>query len=272
MAQDIDTAFVEEFEADVHLAYQRTGSKLRSTVRYKSNVANKTTFQKIGKGAATTKARHGDVVPMDLTHSVVDVTTEDWYAPDYVDDLDELRIFHDERDAVVKSGVYALGRKTDSQIVTQLATATNIQLDGSAAMTLAKATKAFENFGNRDVPEDEDRFGVVGYQQWVNLLGLAEFSSLDYVPANMLPYTAGMTAKQWLSFMWFAHSGLTLTGSNRECYVYHRSAMGYASGTDIKVDISWQGMKQAWLFVPKMQGNGLLIDQDGVEEILCVET
>ena len=33
MANTIDTAFIRQFESEVHLAYQRMGSKLRNTVR-----------------------------------------------------------------------------------------------------------------------------------------------------------------------------------------------------------------------------------------------
>ena len=34
----IENAFIKQFEAEVHLAYQQTGTKLRQTVRNKSNV------------------------------------------------------------------------------------------------------------------------------------------------------------------------------------------------------------------------------------------
>ena len=65
----ISTSFIEEFESGVHMAYQRMGSKLRNTIRNRNGVKNKTTFQKIGKGFATTKARHGNVAPMNLAHT-----------------------------------------------------------------------------------------------------------------------------------------------------------------------------------------------------------
>ena len=49
MANTIDTAFIRQFETEVHLAYQRMGSKLRNTVRTVSNVNGSTVrFQKIG--------------------------------------------------------------------------------------------------------------------------------------------------------------------------------------------------------------------------------
>ena len=39
LANDIDDAFVKQFESDVHLAYQRMGAKLVPTVRTKTAVS-----------------------------------------------------------------------------------------------------------------------------------------------------------------------------------------------------------------------------------------
>ena len=57
MSTQVSEAFVKQFEADVHLAYQQSGSKLKNTVRYKNNVkGSSTVFQKVGKGSASGKA------------------------------------------------------------------------------------------------------------------------------------------------------------------------------------------------------------------------
>ena len=86
MANSIDTAFIRQFETEVHLAYQRMGSKLRNTVRTVSNVNGSTVrFQKIGTGSASTKSRNGMVTPMELAHTTVDVTLSDFYAAEYID-------------------------------------------------------------------------------------------------------------------------------------------------------------------------------------------
>ena len=47
MANTIDTAFIKQFESDVHLAYQRMGSKLRNTVRSSNISGSVARFQKI---------------------------------------------------------------------------------------------------------------------------------------------------------------------------------------------------------------------------------
>ncbi|MBA4357394.1 MAG: hypothetical protein C0405_06675, partial [Desulfovibrio sp.] len=91
MSTSITNSFIAMYVADVHEAYQQRGSKLRNTVRLKTGVKGATAvFQKNGKGAAGKKTRHGNVPLMNVAHSTVTATLEDWYGADYVDKLDEL--------------------------------------------------------------------------------------------------------------------------------------------------------------------------------------
>ena len=47
MSTSISTAFIKQFESEVHMAYQRMGSKLRNTVRQVNNVkGSQARFQK----------------------------------------------------------------------------------------------------------------------------------------------------------------------------------------------------------------------------------
>ncbi len=117
MSVTIDKSFVDHFQADVHQAYQRMGSKLRNTVRVKNSVKGASTvFQKVGKGTATTKARHGKIPVMNADHEAVRCDLRDYYAGDWVDALDELKVNHDEKMVLANAGAYALGRKTLSRI------------------------------------------------------------------------------------------------------------------------------------------------------------
>src|ERR1700743_2156554 len=137
MTTSIDNAFIKQFESEVHEAYQRQGSKLRGTVRTINNVnGSSAVFQKVGKGAASPKSSHGLVPVMNLQYSNVEVTLSDYYAGDWVDQLDELKINIDERQVIAAAGAYALGRKTDDLIIAGLATAGGGQTisDGSTGM------------------------------------------------------------------------------------------------------------------------------------------
>src|ERR1700748_1161131 len=107
MSTLITQAFIKQFEAEVFQAYQRQGSKLRSTVRTKAGVIGASTvFQKVGKGVASTKARHGNVPVMNLDHSTIEIALSDYYAGDWVDKLDELKTNIDERQIIANAGAY----------------------------------------------------------------------------------------------------------------------------------------------------------------------
>lgn len=275
MSTTIDQAFIKQFEREVHESYQRQGSKLRNTVRTIGDVNGSTAiFQKVGKGMASTKSTHGMVPVMNLSHSAIECTLQDYYAGDWVDRLQELKINIDERQVIANAGAYALGRKTDELIITALAGVSGVQevAEGNTGMTLPKVMSAFEKLGGADVPDDGERYAIVGWKQWSELLQIEEFSRSDYVGTEDLPFN-GTQAKRWLGTLWIPHSGLPKDVSDiRSCFWYHRTALGHAAGSDVQTDITWHGDRAAH-FVNNMMSQGAArIDDTGIVEILCDET
>lgn len=273
-APNIDESFVRQFESEVHEAYQRQGSKLRSTVRTRNNVGgSSTTFQKIGTGIATTKARHGAITPMNLDHEPVECTLSDWYAGEWIDKLDELKQEHSERRVAVNAGAWALGRKTDEQIIAALDATTNSIVASASGLTKPKIYEAFETLGNADVFEEGKMYALVGYQQWTNLLDLQEFASADYIGPGELPFVKeGVEAKRWMGTLWMTHSGLPLASTTRKVFWFRDDAVGHASGSDVTTDITWHGDRAAYFVNNMMSQGACLIDAAGVVEILCTES
>lgn len=265
MAQPtIDVAFVEEFEAGVHLAYQRMGSKIRGTIRTKNNVKNKTTFQKVGKGSAGDKVRHGLVPVMNLDHTNVNVVLKDKYAAEYVDDLDELRINHNERQVAQMSGAAALGRETDQQLINAMETTTNTLSELVNGFTFAFAMEILKRFGNNDVPDDGQRYCMLSWDNWVQLLQVQEFTSADYVGDSLPLVKAGTQAIKWLNIIWYPHSGATDDGGgNTIGLAYHMSSTGHAIGKDVTSMIERVPERDSWLVTNKMQMEAVLIDENG---------
>jgi len=277
MTATIDQAFVKQFEAEVHMAYQRMGSKLKSMVRNVNGVKGNTVqFQKVAKGSASTKARHAEVVAMNSVHSNVTATLSDFYAADYVDKLDELKVNIDERNVVAQNAAYALGRKTD-EIITDTFDASATALANNSAgtttgMNLDKAQNVFEIFGNNDVPDDGQRYWVVGPKQWSDLLDIDQFSRAEYIGEADLPYKGGMTAKRWLSFMWMGFSGLATSGStDRHTIAFHKSTLGMGVGSDVRTEVNYIPEKVAHLTTSYMSMGAVLIDSDGVRIQKCAE-
>jgi hypothetical protein len=272
MSIHIEQAFVRNFEAEVHVQYQQMGSKLRNTVRTKDRVIGATTvFQKVGKGTASPKARHGKVPVMNVDHSTVECHLLDYYAGDWVDTLDELKTNINEQQVVAKAGAYALGRKTDEMIINELNKPGYIDVgDGATGMTLSKALSAFEALGDAGVPDDGQRYAIVGWKQWSALLKIPEFANADYVGKDDLPWK-GSQAKRWLGTLWMPHGGLPKDGAIRRCFWYHKTAIGHAIGSEVRTDITWHGDRAAHFINNMMSQGAVRIDDTGVIALPCTE-
>ena len=185
--------------------------------------------------------------------------------------LDELKTNIDERTVITNAGAYALGRKTDDLIIGQLDTSANFAGANTDGMTKAKVLAAFEKLGQADVPDDGQRYAVVGWKQWSQLLGIDEFAKSDYVGPDELPWR-GTQAKRWLGTLWVPHSGLSVSSNVRLCHWYHKTAVGHAAGADVTTDVTWHG-DRASHFVNNMMSQGAaLIDATGVVTMRCLES
>ena len=284
MSTSIDQAFIKQYEKKVHLVFQRTGSYLRNTVRFRPNIlGSTTTFQKIGTGTATTKARHGTITPMNQTHTAHEATLVDFYAGDWVDKLDEAKINIDERDALATSGAFALGRKVDSQIDTLLAAEnTNnvtIVVTSSAAVRAGLLQMA-ANLYEGDVPNDGQVYGALSAVMWSRAMAITDFSSSDFIGSTGLPFVQGVPTggrfKDWMGVKWIMHTGLTGAGTTTaNSYVWHKSSIGYAAGkfagnvagnNSVSADITWHGDRAAHFVNHMMSGGGVTIDGTGIIE------
>jgi len=275
MASSITNAFITQFEAEVHMAYQRMGSKLKNLVRTVNGVNGSTVkFQKVAKGTANTKARHAEVVAMDLAHTAVSATLTDYYAADYVDKLDELKVNIDERQVVAQSAAYALGRKTDAVLIAVLDAATSIAANVSSSatgMTLIKAKNMMEVFNGLDVPDDNQRYWAVGPKQWSDLLSVDQFSRVEYVGPQDLPFPSGFTAKRWMGFLFFVHSGLSTSGSDRLNLAFHKSAIGLGIGSDVRTEVNYIPEKVSHLITSMLSLGSVEIDGNAARVQLCTE-
>jgi predicted RNase H-related nuclease YkuK (DUF458 family) len=265
-ANTIDQAFIRQFETEVHMAYQRMGSKLRNTVRTTNVTGSSARFQRIGAGSASTKSRNGMVTPMELAHTFVEANVADFYAAEYIDKLDELKININERQAVAQSAAAALGRKTDEIIVTALdagASATQVNSAG-AALDKADMLQTFELFGMADIPEDGQRYIAMHPKGFADLFNINEFASSDYVGPQNLPFAGGMTMKEFLGFKIFSTSAVP-AGKN---FAYHTSSIGLAINSDVQTEINYVAEKVSHLATSMMSMGAIAIDANGIYELL----
>ncbi len=283
MPTQVSNSFVRQYEADVHHVFQKEGAILLPTVRHKPDVVGEsTTFQKIGKGVATEKARHGVITPMNQDHTAITCTLRDFYGGDWVDKLDEAKLIHDEQQAIVMGGAWALGRKVDDQIITIFNTTgqTTItwSLSNSGEVRAALLTMA-DNLWANDVPNDGRCFGALTPRAYAQAMTITSFSSADFVGPTGLPFKEGMPTHKfvdWMNIKWTMHTGLPGKGTaTANVYVWHQSSVGYASAktagniagnSAVSADISWHGDRAAHFVNNLMSGGACLIDDGGVIE------
>jgi len=285
MSTSITAAFIKSYEAKVHEVFQRMGSYLKDAVRVKDNVIGSTAvFQKIGKGTATTKARHGTITPMNQTHTAPNVTLADFYAGDWVDKLDEAKININERDVIASGGAMALGRKVDDQIVTALATTTQSVVTltvTSKATVLATAVEFSEAVWANDVPNDGQVYAVVTPRYWSQLMITEQFSRAEWVGADGMAFKQGPAIgrgkwKDWMGIKWKMQTGLLgAATATARIFAWHKMAIGYAvaqsagnvaGNESVAADITWHGDRASHFVNHMMSGNAVLIDDSGVIE------
>ena len=287
MTDTVDAHFIKDYADDVHLSFQNQGSLLLPAVRHKSNVIGEsTTFHKMAKGTAQTKARNADIVPMNASGAGVEVSISDFYAGDYVDVLDEIKTNADERMALADTGAMALGRKVDDQIATALDATTETTVSWTvssqaairnALITMCKALDA------NSVPNRiGQRYGALTPTAWAMACTVDEFNNADRVGPNGLPLTTGAPNgdvwRSWNGVLWKVHSELPGVGTaTAKVFVWHKMAVGYASGfpkgksavrgaSPVVAEINYVPTKVAYLVNQYMAGGAGIIDTTGVIE------
>jgi hypothetical protein len=280
MTTTASVQFRTEFEPLVKHAYQGA-AKLMGTVRTRQNANARTvSFPKLGKGLASLRIPGANVTPMNVTHTAATVTISDYDASDYsyVEDLD--KISFDEKMELVKVAGNAVGRGVDQVIIDAMATsafATQVAISeggSNTSLNLEKFTKASALLNANGVPS-ADRYMAVTADALMNALRETEVGSSDYNQIRAL------VNGQLDSFMGFkiimietrtAEGGLPLATTNqRNCFAWHKDAVGLAMNGGIKTEVNYIPEKKSWLISSGFSAGAVTIDTDGVIDVLCYE-
>jgi hypothetical protein len=143
------------------------------------------------------------------------------------------------------------------------ANATQIH-DTSSALEKADLLSLFETFGSADIPEDGQRYLAMNSKGYADLFAITEFASSDFVGEQNLPYAGGMTMKEFLGFKVFSTSAVT-AGKN---LAYHTSAVGLGVGADVTTELNYVAEKASHLATSMMSMGAVVIDDNGIYEVL----
>lgn len=279
MTTQASTNFKTEFDALVKQSYQGS-SLLAGKVRTRANVNAKTyRFPKMGKGIASLRIPQTDVIPMNVTHSYADVTLVDWDASDYsaIEDLDKLAF--DEKRELVMSISKAIGRRMDQIIVNAMdasafATQVAVSVGGAnTSLNVEKILRAKRLMDANGVPM-EGRTLLINAAALENALLETEIGSSDF---NVVKALSVGELNKFAGFEFIMmedranEGGIPISSTTRNCFAFHRDAVGLAMTGGIRSNVDWIPEKKSWLVTSAVTAGAVTIDTDGVIDVLVYE-
>lgn len=268
-------AAVIQYKKDFVPAFEQRMSLLKlTTTKETVTNGNQATFLVAGSGGdtAVTRGTNGLIPYGNPTNNQYTATLVEKHAPYeltgfnvFASQGDQIRVMRDASIAVIN-------RDIDTTLLTELSNATQDFGSGTASLSTVMGAQAI--LGNNDVSvEDENNmFAIISPAFRGYLMQTTEYSSGDYV--DMKPF-GGPVRKmfRWAGINWIVSSRLTGLGTASEiCYMFHRSAVGYAINVgeekieadyDKKQDTSWS-RATVYHGAKILQNNGIVkITHDG---------
>jgi hypothetical protein len=282
MSKNLSAAASTEFDDMVKHAFQTMGSGIVAAVTQRNNVVGDTyKFRAMGKGLANQKASQADVTPMDISHSLITATLGNWNAPEYTDIFDAAEVNFDEKQELAQTIAGALYRRQEQIIIDAMDNATPgatvaTSIGGADTnMNIEKVVEASKELNDAGVPIDQDRHIMVSADGLKAMLLETQVGSADY---NSVQSLMTGTLDYWMGFHWHIiesrdEGGLTLaSGDVRQGYAWHKSAVGLATGIEIKTDVNWIAQKTSWLCNGMMKCGAAIRDTAGLIRVNADET
>ena len=280
MAQLISNAFVQLFDAEVKQAYQAK-RMLAGLTRERNNVEGASVkFPKIGTGSATLRVPQTDVTPMNVSYSNVTCTLQDWNAAEYSDIFNQAKVNFDERKELVQVVSNAIGRRMDQLVLDALnGSSTSLTIANSiggatTGLNTAKLRRAKALMDKNNVPA-EGRTILIHANSLENLLGETQVTSTDF---NSVQALVKGDVNTFLGFTFVVlgdrtEGGLPVDGSlDRTCYAFHRDALGFAVGMNMRSEINYVPEKTSWLINGMFSAGAINIDDAGIVKITTRES
>lgn len=282
MSKFLSSAASTQFDSLVLHEYQGLGS-LRTTVTVRTGVVGDTyKFRGMGKGLAKQRgASQTDVIPMDVSHSLQTATLENWVAPEYTDIFDAVEVNFQERAELAQTIAGAITRREDQLIIDAMdasssyAGTVTIAIGGAASdLNPAKLRRASRHLNQKGVPM-VGRFIVIGALQLEALLGNTEATSSDFNTVKAL-VNGEINAFVGFQFRMIEdrasdEGGLSVTAGVRDCFAFHTTSTGYASGIDPKTEVNYIPQKVSWLANGMLKAGAVVRNSNGLVKVQCDE-
>ena len=285
MSTQVNTAFVNQFSANVAMLSQQMGSLLRGAVDTESVTGEKAFFDQVGEAAAVARSsRHGDTPLVETPHSrrMVSLTTYEW--ADLIDDADKVRMLIDPTSSYARAAAAAIGRAMDDTIISALGGTAKTGKEGttsttfpsgqkiahaSGGLTIAKLVSAKKLLDAQSVDPSIKRYIVVSPEQIEDLLNSTTVTSSDF---NTVKALVQGDINTFVGFEFIVSNRLSDDGTSRLCYAWAQDGVKLAVGKDVMARIDERSDKSYSTQVYYCATFGATrMEEDKVVEIACNE-
>lgn len=278
MSKQLSAAASAAFDDDVLHEYQGMGGISRSATTRRENVrANPYNFRHMGKGLAQPRgAPQTDITAMDVGHSKIPCTLENWVAPEYTDLFDDAQINIDEQRELAQTIAGAIGRRDDQLVIDAFdassayaGTVTKAVGGTDTGMNVSKLRRASRYLNAKGVPAS-GRHIMMTALGLEDLLGNTEATSQDF---NTVKALVNGDLKSFVGFTFHmiedragAEGGLSITSTTRDQYAWHESAIGYASSL-MRTETNYIPTKTSWLANGLLKAGSVVRNSNGVVKV-----
>ena len=290
MSQQITTAFVQQYSANVQMLSQQMGSRLRDAGRLETVVGKNAFIDQIGSVTAQLRSsRHADTPQIDTPHQRRRLSIASYEFADLIDDQDKVRMLIDPTSSYAQAAAAAMGRAMDDVIITAaLGTAStgetgsgSATLDatnnmvGSASsndgLTIAKLTEAKRKMDLNDVDPSIPRYIAVGPKQIEDLLGTTQVTSSDF---NTIKALVQGDVDTFMGFQFIMTNRLDIDSNDiRSCFAWAEDGITLGIGKDVQARIDERNDKgYATQVYYCMDIGAVRMEEAKVVKIFCDET
>jgi len=289
MSNQITTAFVQQYGANIDLLAQQKDCRFEGKVRMEDQHSETRYFEQVGAtDVVEATSRHDDTPLIDTPHDRRQVILRTFRWADLIDNADDVRTLIDPTSTYVQSAVMAMNRKKDDLVIaaatgdakTGKAGATSVSLPasqkvalGTTNLTIAKMLSSLEIFMSNDVDDDEEKFMVCTGRQITSLLNTTEVKSSDY---NTVKALAEGRINSYMGFT-FIRSERLPGGSgavaDRTIFSYCKSGILLSKGDKVITRVTERADKNYSVQPFREEYYGATrMEEDKVVQINCKET
>lgn len=294
MSNQITTAMVQQYRANVEFLLQQRGSILRPFVREVPIDSEFMYFDRIGATSAVENTgRHQDTPLVHTPHDRRRVSIRDFDWADLIDKKDKIRTLIDPTSEYAMNAAWALGRSIDDIIIeaffgtaqtgktgsgSQAWDTANLIADTysestsigpSVGLTIAKLRRARTLIRQNLVDKSEPLYIACSAVQIQDLLATTEVTSHDY---NTVRALVNGEIDTFMGFKFVEIERLDSATSIRDCPVWAHSGMLLAIGQDIQAEIDrLPGKRYSVQVYCSASFGAVRMEEDKVLKIQCAE-